>query len=170
MNKPITPTYLDYAVKVGLTTNTETLTEEEKAKAQTWLGLGTYELIEEITLAETSDVDRNTTPNGELYAHLYKNMLVTIYNSNDKGSSFCYIYRGNAMCMITSGFNANEFGTVKTEMIAPNLAEWEVTERATTGYGSAVSKGCVETANNVSRVFVSGCTAGTVIKIYGMKA
>ena len=37
--KPITPVRLDYAVKVGLTTNTETLTEEEKVAAQNWLGI-----------------------------------------------------------------------------------------------------------------------------------
>lgn len=35
---PITPMYLDYAVKVGMTTNKETLTEEEKASACEWLG------------------------------------------------------------------------------------------------------------------------------------
>lgn len=37
--KPIAPNNLDYAVKVGLTTNTEILTEEEKAAAQSWLGI-----------------------------------------------------------------------------------------------------------------------------------
>ncbi len=34
---------LDYAIKVGLTTNTETLNVAEKAKAQEWLGLKLYE-------------------------------------------------------------------------------------------------------------------------------
>jgi hypothetical protein len=36
--KPITPKRLPYAVKVGITTNTETLTDEEKASACDWLG------------------------------------------------------------------------------------------------------------------------------------
>ena len=36
--KPIVPAMLDYAVKVGLTTNTITLTDEEKALALAWLG------------------------------------------------------------------------------------------------------------------------------------
>ena len=36
---PITPKFLDYAVKVGLTTNTIELTEEEKASACEWLGV-----------------------------------------------------------------------------------------------------------------------------------
>lgn len=40
----LTPKNLDYAVKVGLTTNTETLTEEEKTAAQTWLGVPQIEL------------------------------------------------------------------------------------------------------------------------------
>lgn len=35
---PITPYRLNYAVKVGITNNTETLTEEEKASACEWLG------------------------------------------------------------------------------------------------------------------------------------
>lgn len=35
---PITPYMLNYAVKVGITNNTETLTEEEKASACEWLG------------------------------------------------------------------------------------------------------------------------------------
>ncbi len=35
---PLTPHLLDYAVKVGLTTNTEALTAEEQAAAQSWLG------------------------------------------------------------------------------------------------------------------------------------
>lgn len=36
--KPICPDTLDYAVKVGLTTNAEILTDEEKAAALEWLG------------------------------------------------------------------------------------------------------------------------------------
>ena len=37
--RPITPINLDYAVKVGLTTNAETLTDEEKVAAKNWLGI-----------------------------------------------------------------------------------------------------------------------------------
>ena len=36
--RPITPNRLDHAVKVGVTTNTEVLTDEEKYLATTWLG------------------------------------------------------------------------------------------------------------------------------------
>lgn len=37
--KPITPSNLDYAVKVGITTNTETLTDEEKQAVASWIGV-----------------------------------------------------------------------------------------------------------------------------------
>lgn len=39
VKNPITPSNLDYAIKVGLTTNAETLTAEEKAAVQKWLGM-----------------------------------------------------------------------------------------------------------------------------------
>ncbi len=169
--KPIPPELLDYAVKVGLTTNTETLTDEEKTAAQSWLGINSYELVEEITVESEGSVDKNTTPDGQLYSSLYQNMLVSIYNATDKASTFAYMYRGDdCLCMLTSSLNAGEFGTLKSEIITPDLAEWEFTKRATSGYGTAVNKGCIETSNNVSRILIGGCTAGTVIKIYGMKA
>ncbi len=38
-DRPLVPSHLDYAIKVGLTTNTETLTDEEKASACEWLGV-----------------------------------------------------------------------------------------------------------------------------------
>jgi hypothetical protein len=38
-HRPITPSVLDYAVKVGITTNTNELTAEEKATACGWLGV-----------------------------------------------------------------------------------------------------------------------------------
>lgn len=50
--KPITINRLDYAVKKGLTTNTETLTDEEKAAAQSWLGIDT--LVGDINTALTN--------------------------------------------------------------------------------------------------------------------
>ena len=39
--KPIVPSNLDNAVKVGVTTNTNTLTDQEKSNAQSWLGVDT---------------------------------------------------------------------------------------------------------------------------------
>ena len=36
---PLTPAFIDLIMKVGLTTNTETLTEEERTKALEWLGV-----------------------------------------------------------------------------------------------------------------------------------
>lgn len=50
--KPLVPAYIDNIIKTGLTTNTKTLTEEEKAKAQSWLGIDT--LVGDINTALTS--------------------------------------------------------------------------------------------------------------------
>lgn len=43
--KPIAPNNLDYAIKVGLTTNTQTLTDAEKAAACEWLGVNGVEML-----------------------------------------------------------------------------------------------------------------------------
>lgn len=40
--KPIVPKNLDYAVKMGLTANKLTLTDDEKKSAQAWLGIDEY--------------------------------------------------------------------------------------------------------------------------------
>ena len=56
--KPIVPTNLDYAVKVGVTTNTNTLSDDDKQAAQAWLGISKstqlyrHELIINKTLLE----------------------------------------------------------------------------------------------------------------------
>jgi hypothetical protein len=39
--RPITPKNMDYALKISITTNTYELTEDEKASAQSWLGVDT---------------------------------------------------------------------------------------------------------------------------------
>ncbi len=45
--QPIVPANLDYAVKVGITTNTETLSPEEKAAALAWLGAVSLQDVDE---------------------------------------------------------------------------------------------------------------------------
>jgi len=56
---PIVPSNLDRAVKVGLTTNTETLTEEEKTNAQNWLGVPQFTAtqLEDGSYSLTIDVE-----------------------------------------------------------------------------------------------------------------
>lgn len=44
---PIVPSNLDYAVKVGVTTNTLTLTDGEKTSARNWIGAGAKTIIRE---------------------------------------------------------------------------------------------------------------------------
>lgn len=59
VNKPIVPANLDYAVKVGITTNTQTLTEEEKTSAKEWLGIEEPDLTDYV-----KDTDFATTEKG----------------------------------------------------------------------------------------------------------
>ena len=54
--KPIVPKQLDYAVKVGITTNTETLTPEEQARAQEWLGIN--DSLLELQAASVEEIDK----------------------------------------------------------------------------------------------------------------
>ncbi len=59
--KPITPKYLDYAIKVGLSNNQEEWTEEEKASARNLLGGHvTLTQAEYDALVEAGTVDENT--------------------------------------------------------------------------------------------------------------
>lgn len=238
--KAITPSTLDYAVKVGLTTNTETLTDEEKAAACEWVGalpinteatgklrvygirangtqgefdvavnvneagngiipmyhttdddfipkaaiytktptqdgqaankayvdnaVSSYELVEKITVTEAGMVYRETTPSGEAYSSLYKNMLVSVYNQTSMGCDSCFIYRGNALSASLGSVDAGVYGVFRTEMIAPDIAEW------TKSHDSGYLNYCYETTENVSSVALDNCSVGTVIKIYGVKA
>lgn len=58
--KPIVPAILDYAVKVGVTTNANTLTGTEKTNAQTWLGFTTISQADYDALVSGGTVDANT--------------------------------------------------------------------------------------------------------------
>lgn len=54
---PIVPKYLDYAVKVGITTNTIELTPLEKAAAQRWFGITPITASEYEALADKSGIN-----------------------------------------------------------------------------------------------------------------
>ena len=56
----ITPKNLDYAVKTSITTNTETLTDEEKANAKSWLG------VPQFTATQLEDGSYSLTINTEV--------------------------------------------------------------------------------------------------------
>lgn len=68
--KPIVPNSLDYAVKAAMCDGKGAAwTDAEKLAARKRLGIGRYELIEEITLAEDiSSIARNATPSGKPYS------------------------------------------------------------------------------------------------------
>ncbi len=61
-HKPVTPYVLDYAVKVGLTTNTETLTDEEKVSAYNWLGINALAIPNVISGGEKSLTVNDVSP------------------------------------------------------------------------------------------------------------
>lgn len=63
---PIVPKYLDYAIKVGLTANTETLTDEEKAKAQAWLGIRSQTFAVMESVGEALTVPSGAKPYAQL--------------------------------------------------------------------------------------------------------
>lgn len=54
---PIVPGMLDYAIKVGLTTNTQTLTDIEKANAKKWLGFAPITIDEYEALTDKSGIN-----------------------------------------------------------------------------------------------------------------
>lgn len=57
--KPITPLYLDHAVKVGITTNTIELTDNEKNTARTWIGATDTQYVNDV--AETKQDKLSST-------------------------------------------------------------------------------------------------------------
>lgn len=68
--KPIVPSSLDYAVKVGISTNTETLTDEEKASACEWLGAVYQDSKKAVAIGSN-----NSANNREAFAHGFGNMV-----------------------------------------------------------------------------------------------
>jgi len=60
-NRPIVSSNLDYAVKVGVTTNGNSLTDTEKTNALTWLGA---EKIVALSSGDSLTFDKNTTYSG----------------------------------------------------------------------------------------------------------
>ena len=58
--KPITPRDLDYAIKVGMATNTTTLTESQKSNACNWLGTGKMVTLTQVQYDAITTKDADT--------------------------------------------------------------------------------------------------------------
>ena len=121
--KALKATDLDYAVKVGLTTNTETLTEEEKASACKWLGAkGKLETINTITTTEdTKEITINTDSSGNAFD--LDKILVTVdmTQANISKAMSVYTYLGNVGSKIfssVSGYNSFIFSWDRDSGIA----------------------------------------------------
>ena len=110
---PITPTNVDYAVAAVMGApigdgmidgvfHYPAWSEETQAAARKRMGIGDWELIEEITLTEDSSVRRDTTPTGESYTDCnFKDFMLYITNENGTGSKFAYMYRKNDALVLT---------------------------------------------------------------------
>jgi hypothetical protein len=64
---PIVPYNLDYALKVGLTTNTETLTDEEKATVCEWLGATTQQYVDKGLASAKDNLLLKDSVSGKIY-------------------------------------------------------------------------------------------------------
>lgn len=90
--KAITPQFLDYAVKVGMTTNKETLTEEEKAKACEWLGVNSF--VEDINEALDEIIEIQESLKNEYTGSVSKEYVDGI--AAEAGQSINYIMENYA--------------------------------------------------------------------------
>lgn len=114
--KPIVPALLDYAIKEGLTANTETLTDEEKAAACEWVGAleqPTNNMINDRILARRSGTDEN------------------IWMKVDASNGLSLLANGN---MIVSGATKGYIDEKKSgaKPIAPNMLDYAVKVGLTT--------------------------------------
>ena len=142
--KPVVPANLDYAVKVGVTTNTNELTDEEKASAQAWLGIsgggGTqlykHELIfgrvdtpseslqqdyeYETRYYSLKFISTHSEPFENPYSaleHLYDNALLYSASINYI-REYRYINEDNIKCGLMNYFN---FNSVESEFVCSKI-------------------------------------------------
>lgn len=153
----------------------EAWTVEEQYAARERMGIGDWELIEEITLTETANVTRTTTPDGKTYADCnFKDFLICIENSSDVGSKYAYIYRIQDDVEHTAAtalnVNAGENGIVYTRLITDGISEYGYYKTSSDGYIQPSRQGACLFSGCINRIIISGCTSGTIIKIYGVRA
>lgn len=98
--KPIVPNTLDYAVKVGITTNAETLTDEEKAAACGWLGA-----VKKLESTRSSGVPH-------VYAQSKDGTFLEPVNTTNEGSSIAKRLP-NGQLRVSDPANAQDAATKK---------------------------------------------------------
>lgn len=98
--KPIVSTTNDYAVKVGITTNTETLTDEEKAAACGWLGA-----VKKLESTRSSGVPH-------VYAQSKDGTFLEPVNTTNEGSSIAKRLP-NGQLRVSDPANAQDAATKK---------------------------------------------------------
>ena len=182
---------LDQIISKGITTNTETLTEEEKTRVQNWLGIGNsvsstpkYELIETIETTESMNIDHSQEPNGKDFN--FKAMFVRINStaSSSGETSINMLARGKsggaytvATCYIGSFNNNTSTRRCYAEAYqhfgywAEKFGRWQ-----TTKYDGTVIQGphhtldfAVEEYPNLYRFTITNCPANATVEIWGVR-
>lgn len=113
--KPITPSNLDYAVKAGVTTNTETLTAEEKAAACEWIGA--TKLYKHTITASTMLYIYNTDSTPFTIDTLETALIDCIAARDDRGNFITYLTRSGDTTYDVTGI-AGTLNTYTIETIS----------------------------------------------------
>ncbi len=121
--RPITPKYIDYAIKTGVTTNTIGLTASEVKNASNWLGYRRkLETIASYTVEEdATNFSINATNDG--YSFSLDEILVTVdmTQTNIAASTSFYFYLGELSGKVMtgiSGYNSFVFSWDRDRAIA----------------------------------------------------
>lgn len=177
----ITPYFLDYAVKAAMCDGKGAAwTADEQAAARARMGIGEYELIEEVVLKEDiTELVRKVDLNGNPYK--FKKMVITIESvENSATNSYLSIYNEfNRHTQIHLGYLSNTGNVISTqvlEIITDKVQLWYTTptnnfrnidtvatKAPTTLLGSDYKNICGLKYNGSFK-------AGSVFKIYGVRA
>ena len=114
--KAITPQFLDYAVKVGVTTNTIQLTEDEKAKACEWVG------VDNLAIRKAVSGDNSLTVNDvSPFAHKCSLKLTSEKSISDSKN----IYKFDSSNILDLPNTPNEHTNVTCEIKSNGTVEYE---------------------------------------------
>lgn len=192
LDRPITPTNLDKAVKAAMCDGKGAAwTSAEQAAARSRMGLDkSYELIEEIVLEEnTSVIERDAEPNGNPYA--FSKIKVLIIGMNSSGADAYYALTSNLLNKQTVSINSISGKNITYKSLFEIICDGALTTsygNQQPGYNVSLNtllrvsdmpvntyfwpsgniEGFIIRPNDVSSS--AQLVAGTTIKIYGVRA
>lgn len=186
-NRPLTPSTIDYFLRAGMTDGKgPAWTADEQAAARKRFGIGDWELIEEVTIEEETEIFiRDTDPNGNEYD--LRKAMIFIFCPSTENVGYLQIVCHNSK---TYGFIAcvSSFVNLSTTQETNGCALYEhlgcglykilsnsVNTRNET-YASTINGIMLQksTTDNIKKIVISKYTApipsGSTIKIYGVRA